>query len=235
MSLPVVKYCPSTLAEGFDTYSRTGLNRVFRGKKVSHILPHSAPTFDPQIEGLFEKNRKYLSLSGIQEKFSVVLDKNKLRLPNEGERSNYILKPIPNAGKKADQMPANEHLTMQIARQVYGIETAENALIFFKDGSPAYITKRFDVKDDGSKLAQEDFALDDGLLPRHLAQGKISQQFAMLAEQAEISQKKFLEMLNLMLSRSEIVEKLVGVSFLNETTKRNYLQSYQGRLKQLAK
>jgi serine/threonine-protein kinase HipA len=29
-------------------------------------------------------------------------------------------------------MPANEHLTMQIARQVYGIETAENALIFFK-------------------------------------------------------------------------------------------------------
>ena len=35
-------------------------------------------------------------------------------------------------------MPANEHLTMQIARQVYGIETAENALIFFNDGTPAY-------------------------------------------------------------------------------------------------
>jgi serine/threonine-protein kinase HipA len=49
-------------------------------------------------------------------------------------------------------MPANEHLTMQIARQVYGIETAENALIFFKDGAPAYITKRFDVKEDGNYL-----------------------------------------------------------------------------------
>ena len=201
------------------------------------------------------------------------------------------------------------------------------ALIFFKNGSPAYITKRFDVKDDGSKLAQEDFAsllgrtpqshgenykyvgnylelfqrmqthlpaykleapkllkvllfnylysngdahiknfslletplgdfrlspsydllnsrihiddndfaLNDGLLPRHLAQGKINQQFAILAEQAEISQKKFTEIRALMLSRSEIVEKLVAASFLNDTTKRNYLQSYQGRLKQLVK
>lgn len=55
-------------------------------------------------------------------------------------------------------MPANEHLTMQIARQVYKIDTAENALIFFRDGSPAYITKRFDRDSQGRKLAQEDFA-----------------------------------------------------------------------------
>ncbi|HQT21521.1 hypothetical protein [Daejeonella sp.] len=45
----------------------------------------------------------------------------------------------------------NEHLTMQIARQVYGLKTAENALIFFQDGTPAYLTKRFDVKEDGTK------------------------------------------------------------------------------------
>jgi len=31
-------------------------------------------------------------------------------------------------------------------------------LIFFKDGSPAYITKRFDVKPDGTKWGKEDFA-----------------------------------------------------------------------------
>ncbi|OYZ33517.1 MAG: hypothetical protein B7X86_01180 [Sphingobacteriales bacterium 17-39-43] len=40
---------------------------------------------------------------------------------------------------------------MQIARQVYGLKTAENALIFFQDGTPAYLTKRFDVKEDGTK------------------------------------------------------------------------------------
>jgi serine/threonine-protein kinase HipA len=31
-------------------------------------------------------------------------------------------------------------------------------LVFFKNGTPAYITKRFDVKPDGSKWGKEDFA-----------------------------------------------------------------------------
>ena len=107
-----------------------------------------------------------MSISGVQEKFSVLLEKNKLRLIQEGEQGQYILKPIPNVGKNASQMPANEHVTMQIARQVYDIEVAENALIFFKSGDPAYITKRFDVQDDGNKWAQEDFASLAGRTPQ---------------------------------------------------------------------
>ena len=55
-------------------------------------------------------------------------------------------------------MPANEHLTMQIAHQVYKINTAANALIFFQTGEHAYITKRFDVRNDSSKWGSEDFA-----------------------------------------------------------------------------
>lgn len=327
MSLPDIKYCPGTLAEGYNTYSRTCLNRVFQGKAVNHVLPYDSPASNAETDELFDQSRKHISISGVQEKFSVLLEKNKLRLINEGERGTYILKPIPSLGKKADQMPANEHLTMQIARQIYGIETAENALIFFKNGSPAYITKRFDVKEDGSKLAQDDFAslagrtpqthgehykylgnylelfqlmqkhlttykieapkllkilvfnylfsngdahlknfslletpmgdyrlspaydllnsrihiedndfaLDDGLLPRNLAQGKISTQFAKLASEAEISKKIFNEIITTMLSKSELVEKLITVSFLDEATKRNYWQSYKGRLKQLSK
>lgn len=47
---------------------------------------------------------------------------------------------------------------MQIAKQVYGLNTAENALIFFKNGSPAYITRRFDVKEKDEKWDKEDFA-----------------------------------------------------------------------------
>ncbi|MEI7983518.1 MAG: HipA domain-containing protein [Bacteroidota bacterium] len=327
MSLPEIKYCPGTLAEGFDTYSRTCLNRVFQGKKVNHVLPYDSPDSNPETDELFKENRKHMSISGVQEKLSMYLEKNKLRLVKEGERGAYILKPIPAAGKNPDQMPANEHLTMQIARQVYGIETAENALIFFKNGAPAYITKRFDLKEDGTKLAQDDFAslagrspqthgehfkysgnylelfqlmqrnlpayksetpkllkylvfnylfsngyahfknfsiietpmgdyrlspaydllnsrihledkefaLDDGLLPGNQAQGKISQQFVRLSEQAEISEKIFKNMMTLMQSRSESVEKMVAASFLNETTRMSYWQSYMGRLKQLAK
>jgi serine/threonine-protein kinase HipA len=327
MSLPEIKYCPGTLAKGFDTYSRTCLNRVFNGKQVSHILPYNSPATNQETDELFEENRKRISISGVQEKFSVLLEKNKLRLINEGERGTYILKPIPDAEKKPDQMPANEHLTMQIARQAYGIETAENALIFFANGAPAYITKRFDVKEDGSKWAQEDFAslaertpqthgehykylgnylelfqiiqthlpayklevpklfkvlmfnylfsngdahfknfslletpmgdfrlspaydllnsrihiedkdfaLDDGLLPGNLAQGKVKQQFLILAENTGLSEKQSTDTFNLLISKSELVENLIAASFLNESTKRNYWQAYLTRLKQLIK
>ena len=166
MSLPEIKYCPGTLAEGHGTYSRTCLNRVFNGHRVQHVLLYDSPATNLETDELFAENRKRISISGVQEKFSVLLEKNKLRLINEGEHGTYILKPIPGAGKNADQMPANEHLTMQIARQVFSIETAENALIFFKNGTPAYITKRFDVKEDGSKWAQDDFASLAGRTPQ---------------------------------------------------------------------
>ena len=327
MNMPKVEYCPGTLAAGFVTYSKTCLKRVFQAKRVNHILPYDSPKSNQETDNLFEENRIRISISGVQEKFSILLEKNKLRLANENERGTHILKPIPSVGKKQDQMPANEHLTMQIARQIYGIETAENALIFFKNDSPAYITKRFDVKEDGSKLAQDDFAslsgrtpqthgehykylgnylelfqimqtylpvykleaprllkilmfnylfsngdahyknfslletsfgdyrlspaydllnsrihiedndfaLDDGLLPRNLTKGEIRQQFAILSAQAGISEKMFNSIMMQMLLQTKEVEKLVAASFLNETTKRNYWQAYQGRLKQMGK
>lgn len=71
---------------------------------------------------------------------------------------SYQLSAIPRDLKKVDQAPANEHVTMQIAAQVYGIHAAENGMIFFKDGSPAYITRRFDVKPGGARWGKEDFA-----------------------------------------------------------------------------
>lgn len=158
MSLPEINYCPGTLSEGFDTYSPTCLKRVFNGRKVDHVLPYNAPDVSEEDAELFRENRKRLSISGVQEKVSLLLEKNKLRLTKEGEQGTYILKPIPRDVRNVDQVPANEHLTMQIARQVYGIETAENALIFFKNGDPAYIARRFEVRQDGTKKGKEDFA-----------------------------------------------------------------------------
>lgn len=158
MSLPEIKYCPGTLAEGFDTYSTACLRRVFEGRKVSHVLPYAPPQSNEEDAEKFIENRKRISISGVQEKLSLLLDKNKLRLTEKGEQGTYILKPIPRDVKSIDQVPANEHLTMQIARQVYGLQTADNALIFFSNGEPAYITKRFDVKEDGLKWGKEDFA-----------------------------------------------------------------------------
>lgn len=158
MNINEVKFCPGTLAEGFSTYSPGCLRNVFNGKKVSHILPYDQPQQNEEAANLFMENRKRISISGVQEKVSFILEKNILRLTNQGEQGTYILKPIPRDLKKVDQVPANEHVTMQIAKQVYGLHTAENAIIFFKNGSPAYITKRFDVKEDGGNWGKEDFA-----------------------------------------------------------------------------
>lgn len=166
MSLPEIQNCPGTLAAGFNTYSKTCLKKVFDGKKVHHVLPYNSPASSSEALELFEENQKRISISGVQEKFSILMEKNKLRLLREGEKGTYILKPIPRGGRRTDQMPANEHLTMQIARQVFGIETAENALIFFENGEPAYITKRFDVNEDGSKRGMEDFATLGGRTPQ---------------------------------------------------------------------
>lgn len=158
MSVPVLQYCPGTLAEGYETYSPAFLRRMFDGRKVSHVLPYDSPQSNEEDTEKFMENRKHISISGVQEKLSLVLRKNELRLTEGGERGTYILKPIPRDLKKVNQVPANEHLTMQIAAQVYGIQTAENGMIFFKDGAPAYVTRRFDIKKDGSKWGEEDFA-----------------------------------------------------------------------------
>ncbi|SFF71398.1 MULTISPECIES: type II toxin-antitoxin system HipA family toxin [Salegentibacter] len=322
-----IDHCPGTLAEGFSTYSRTCLKRVFDARKVSHVLPYESPNSNLQTDKLFEDNQKRISISGVQEKFSVLQEKNKLRLIQKGEQGTHILKPIPNVGKKRKQMPANEHLTMQIARQVYDIETAENALIFFENAAPAYITKRFDVNPDGSKKAKEDFAtlagktpqthgehykyagnylelfrlmkkflpayrveipklfkllvfnylfsngdahlknfailetpmgdhrlspaydllntrihvddsdfaLEDGLLPKSMGQTTTGGQFKILAEQVDLKPKQFDEIMESMMKHSDEVFKLTQASFLEETTKRNYIQDFQYRLKQLQK
>jgi len=160
MSLPKIAYCPSTLASGFNTYSATAQKKVFYGHKVNHVLPFDPPQLDEEVAEKFRQNRKILSISGVQVKQSLRLEKNKLRLTEDGEQGQYILKPIPHRETigSVDQLPANEHLTMQIASQVYKLKVAENALIFFLNGEPAYLTKRFDVMDSGLKINQEDFA-----------------------------------------------------------------------------
>ena len=151
-----IQVCPGTLAEGFTTYSLKCRKEMFNGKKVSHILPFSSPQKEDGQQKLFIENKTRISISGVQEKFSLKLAGNILELTDT--HGEYILKPIPTDLLNASQVPANEHLTMQIAAQVFKLPVAKNAVIFFNDGLPAYITKRFDVKENGSRCLKEDFA-----------------------------------------------------------------------------
>ena len=160
-----LKFCPSTLKEGFSTYSPEACRKLFGGKQVSHILDFDSPNNDSGDSTDYAEHIGRISLSGVQPKGSLVLREGSLRKPEEGERGQYILKPAPVSYALLERKycPANEHLTMQMASQAYGIETAANALCFFRDGEAAYITKRFDVAPNGTKYPQEDLASLAGL------------------------------------------------------------------------
>jgi serine/threonine-protein kinase HipA len=148
--------CPGCYKEGSEQFCANCRKRLLNGEKISHVLPFERPKDDNLA--LYQEKTKRLSISGVQLKYSLRIEDEKLTLTDK--KGQYILKPVP-TGQYAllDQAPANEHLTMQIARQVFKIPTAENALMRFADGSPAYITKRFDVQlDKGLKYQQEDFA-----------------------------------------------------------------------------
>lgn len=136
-------------------YCRKCLKDLFEGKKVEHVLPFNSPY--KEDSDLYQERTKKLSISGVQAKYSMRLDDKNLILTDKG--GQYILKPIPvGQFKNLDQAPANEHLTMQLAGQLFKITTPPNAIIYFSDNTPAYLVKRFDVKTDASKYPQEDFA-----------------------------------------------------------------------------
>lgn len=164
--METLNVCPSTLAEGFSTYSPTALKLLFDGHTVSHILSFNSPNNETSDDKDYTIHVGRISLSGVQPKAALTLRADGLLVkPAENERGQYILKPAPQSYALLENKycPANEHLSMQIASQVYHIETAANAVCFFRDGEAAYITRRFDVSPTGGKYQQEDLASIAGL------------------------------------------------------------------------
>ena len=142
-------FCPACRAELFD------------GAPVAARLSFGAPAQVTMAEvARFRALTRQISISGVQEKFSLALSADapgQLALVVRG--GTYLLKPVPPARFAAvASVPANEHLTMQLARQVFKLPTAACALLVMADGSPAYLTRRFDVLPNGQRLVQEDFA-----------------------------------------------------------------------------
>ena len=152
--------CLGCYKEVKQGYCLTCRKLMFKGRQVPSVLSFDPPDDESLIQ--FQEHSKRMSISGVQLKYSVKLVDKVLVLSDTG--GEYILKPIPPAKQLAyiDAIPENEHLTMQIAAQVFKIPVAANVLIYFKDGTPAYLTKRFDVKEVGGKYLQEDFAQVSG-------------------------------------------------------------------------
>ena len=140
------------------TYCNVCLRKMFKGKSPTLDLKRS------EFQIIRYQKIDHFSISGVQDKISLKLSgKNLIPTTSEGE---YILKPIPESQvpQLQNDISANEHLTMQIAKQIFKIQTAENALIDFADNESAYITRRFDRRE-GQKIRQEDFCQIGGISP----------------------------------------------------------------------
>lgn len=92
MNMVEINVCPSTLQEGFTTYSPVARKQLFDEKEVSHILDFDSPNNDSGDNEAYLKNVGRISLSGVQPKASLVLSEGHLVKPAEGERGTYILK-----------------------------------------------------------------------------------------------------------------------------------------------
>lgn len=153
-----ITHCPSTLTPEFNSYSPLALKKLFDKQKVSHILPYRHPDESPSDAILFENNLKRVALSGSHRKYSMNIQNGLLKLSDEKRKGHYILKVISERTPNYQEYAANEHITMQLAEQVFKIETAPNGLCFFESGEMAYLVRRFDIAGKENKYRVEDFA-----------------------------------------------------------------------------
>ncbi|WP_294985627.1 HipA domain-containing protein [uncultured Fibrobacter sp.] len=150
--------CHCCLKETENDFCRSCSQRLFSKANFSAMLKFTLPSI---AQGTNQNTRR-ISISGAQAKYSLRIKSKELE-PTDNN-GTYILKPSTNMQFRlfAD-MPANEHITMQMAKQIFKLNVAESALLQFTTGEYTYLTKRFDIRSDGSKILQEDLAQTAGL------------------------------------------------------------------------
>lgn len=159
--------CYKELAENEIDFHSKCSKKIF-----GSINPPSIDFDSKQLEELAkELIVKSVAVTGVQPKLSLNLisDINKQsRFTIVDLEGNYILK---SASKEYIDLPENEDLTMHLAELVK-IKTATHTLIRLKSGELAYLTKRFDRKNQ-DKIAVEDFCQLTENLTEHKYRGSI--------------------------------------------------------------
>jgi len=176
--------CLGCLTSSRDSYCKRCKRDLFDNQKISYILDFDKKEFLSKSLELSPR----MSISGVQDKISLKIEGGKLTPTTKD--GTYLLKPVPlmEYGELIEDVAKNEHFTMQLARQVFRLDTAVNGLIAFSDGELAYITKRFDRV---SILESEALAPNKARLKPSFPSKKIRQEdFASLAQRSEQSHGK---------------------------------------------
>lgn len=146
-------YCYQELEAGQKDFHPTCAKRFF-GKTEAPTLPYSRSNINDLAKASV-LNR--IAVTGVQSKLSMDVNKGGKDEPDRltivGLWGRYILKP------KSDEfpwLPEVEDLTMHLA-SIAKIDVVPHTLIRFSDGELAYLTRRIDRDNHGSKYLMEDF------------------------------------------------------------------------------
>lgn len=144
--MKLCKIC-GMLLEIEETYHKKCLKKLF-GVDYVPMINFSLPEITLEAQHTAGK----LSISGVQPKLSVRLNTKNQEIEVTPDKGEYILKP---QTQVYAHLPENENLCMTIAELV-GINVPPHGLFELKDGTKAYIIKRYD-RNKSKKIHQENF------------------------------------------------------------------------------
>ncbi len=142
--------CELTLEEKSDTALHPRCARKLFGSSFVPKINFAYADIQQEAQKLIGK----MSISGVQPKLSVAVNKKTGTLEVAPSGSTHILKPSP---ESFPFLSENENLCMNLAREM-SIETPPHGLVKMSDGRLAYLVRRFDRGDKGEKIHVEDFS-----------------------------------------------------------------------------
>ncbi|CAG2531774.1 serine/threonine-protein kinase HipA [Maribacter dokdonensis] len=183
-------YCYKEIDGEGDFHKSCSLE--FFGTETPPKIEYSLNQMSELAEKVVERS---IAVPGVQPKLSMsVLDESgkESRLTVVGALGgNYIFKP---PSKDFQEMPANEHLTMKMAK-LLNIEVVPHSLIRLSSGELSYITKRIDREEDGTKIHMLDmFQITEAFDKYKGSMERIGKAITSYAENTLLDKLRFFEM-----------------------------------------
>lgn len=150
-------YCYRELGEKAAGEYHETCSLKFFGTKTSPLFDYTINQMTELAKNVVERS---VAVPGVQPKLSLSIVNDALGKRTSGRLTvvgalggNYIFKP---PSEQYPEMPQNEHVTMRIAEEAYGLRTVPSSLIRLQSGELAYITRRIDRTADGKKIHMQD-------------------------------------------------------------------------------
>ncbi|MHB1345924.1 MAG: type II toxin-antitoxin system HipA family toxin [Candidatus Humimicrobiaceae bacterium] len=175
--------CLKATADG-SYYHKKCLKKLF-GLEKQPLIKFAGADIVAEIS----KNAGKMSISGVQIKASIKLDKKGSIIEIVQSGGTHILKPEPLG---YPELPQNENLFMNIA-ETLGMEVPPHGLFDMSDKTKCFIIKRFDRNSNGEKVHVEDMAQLLEMPPDSKYESSVEKAGKMIMK---VSKRPFLDLIN---------------------------------------